>query len=186
MAEESVLPAGSPVPDEIVRSIQIHARAETVFGVVSEPGWFINDGEYREHKIIRQGSIVRVIDPVHGSFQISIEKREPPNRLMFRWLGGGLGEISDAPNNTVDFIIDPAGSPHVDLVQLTVKERGFARIDVDEALRRRNYEENYRGWVEQLELARGLAEKKNGEKKKPAKEDGETKDAEAENTGTGE
>lgn len=174
MAEESVLPAGSPVPDEIVRSIQIHARAETVFKVVSEPGWFINDGEYREHKIVRQGSIVRVVDPVHGSFQISIETREPPNRLKFRWLGGGLGEISDAPNNTVEFIIDPAGSPHIDLVQLTVKERGFARIDVDEALRRRNYEENSRGWVQQLEVARGLAEKKKAERKDAEEKEVET------------
>lgn len=158
MADDSVLPADGPVPDEIVRSIQIHARAETVFGIIREPGWFINDGEYRAHKITRQGSIVRVVDPVHGSFQLAIERHEAPNRLMFRWLGGGMGEISDAPHNTVEFIIDPAGSPKINLVRLTVKERGFAKLGVDEALRRRNYVENARGWEQQLEIARVLAE----------------------------
>src|SRR5699024_11083469 len=107
MADEPVLPPGSPIPDEIVRSVLIHASAEEVFAVIREPGWFINDGEYREHKITRQGAVTQVVDPVHGSFQLAIEAHEPPNRIRFRWLGGGLGEISDAPNNTVEFVIDP-------------------------------------------------------------------------------
>ena len=158
MADASVLPADSPVPDEIVRSALIHAAAERVFAIISEPGWFINDGEYREHKITRQGAITQVVDRVHGSFQLAIELREPPNRIRFRWLGGGLGAISDAPNNTVEFIIDPAGTAKRNLVRLTVRERGFAKLGLDEAVRRRNFEENYRGWEQQLRVARELAE----------------------------
>lgn len=158
MADEPVLPAGGRVPDEIVRSVLIGASAEKVFSIVREPGWFINDGEYREHTIVKHGPVTQVIDPVHGSFQLAMEVHEPPNRIAFRWLGGGLGEISDAPNNTVEFVIDPAGTPARNLVRLTVRERGFARIVVDEAVRRRNYEENVRGWEQQLELARRLAE----------------------------
>ena len=158
MADESALPAGAPVPDEIVRSVMVAASAERVFAVIREPGWFINDGEYREHQIVRHGPVTEVIDPVHGRFQLGIEAHEAPYRIFFRWLGGGLGEISDAPNNTVEFVIDPAGSASRNLVRLTVRERGFARLGLDEAVRRRNYEENLRGWEEQLELARGLAE----------------------------
>lgn len=158
MADEPVLPPGSPIPDEIVRSVLIHASAEEVFAVIREPGWFINDGEYREHKITRQGAVTQVIDPVHGSFQLAIEAHEPPNRIRFRWLGGGLGEISDAPNNTVEFVIDPAGTAKRNLVRLTVRERGFAKLGLDESVRRRNYEENYRGWEQQLGVAKRLAE----------------------------
>ena len=158
MAEEPVLPAGSPVPDEIVRSALIHASAERVFAIIREPGWFINDGEYRKHKITRHGAMTQVVDPVHGAFQLSIEAHEPPNRVLFRWLGGGIGEISDAPNNTVEFVIDPAGTAKRNLVRLTVRERGFAKLGVDESLRRRNYEENYRGWEQQLAVAKSLAE----------------------------
>ena len=158
MADEPVLPPGSPIPDEIVRSALIHASAEEVFAVIREPGWFINDGEYREHRITRQGAITQVVDPVHGSFQLAIEAHEPPNRVRFRWLGGGLGEISDAPNNTVEFVIDPAGTAKRNLVRLTVRERGFAKLGLDESVRRRNYEENYRGWEQQLGVAKALAE----------------------------
>lgn len=158
MADDSASPAGGPVRDEIVRSVLIHASAETVFAVIREPGWFINDGEYREHTITRHGPLTEVIDPVHGRFQLSIEAHEPPNRIFFRWLGGGLGEISDAPNNTVEFVIDPAGTATRNLVRLTVRERGFAKLGLDEAVRRRNYEENLHGWEQQLGVARDLAE----------------------------
>ena len=158
MADEPVLPAGSPVPDEIVRSVLIKASAETVFAVIREPGWFINDGEYREHRIARHGPVTEVIDPVHGRFQLGIEAEQSPHRIFFRWLGGGIGEISDAPNNTVEFVIDPAGTAKRNLVRLTVRERGFAKLGLDEAVRRRNYEENYRGWEKQLGIARERAE----------------------------
>lgn len=157
MADESVLPADAAVPDEISRSVVIDASAETVFAIVREPGWFLNDGEYRQHEISVDGPVTRVIDPVHGSFQLATEVNEPPHRIAFRWLGGGLGEISDAPNNTVEFIIDPVGTAARDQVRLTVRERGFARLGIDEDLRRRNYEENLAGWKQQLEVARGLA-----------------------------
>lgn len=158
MADGSILPTTSPVPDEIVRSALIHASAEKVFAIVREPGWFINDGEYREHTITQQGGMTEVIDPVHGRFQLAIEVHEPPNRVRFRWLGGGIGEISDAPNNTVEFVIDPAGTAKRNLVRLTVRERGFAKLGLDESVRRRNYEENFRGWEQQLGVAKLLAE----------------------------
>src|SRR5699024_6056735 len=90
MADESVLPANEPVPDEIVRSILIKASAERVFAVIGEPGWFLNDGEYREHRISEHGPVTQVTDPIHGTFQLAVEAHEPPNRVAFRWLGGGL------------------------------------------------------------------------------------------------
>ena len=158
MADAQSLPADAPVPDEIVHSVLIDASAEKVFAVIREPGWFINDGEYREHEVTTSGPVTRVVDPVHGSFQLAIEAHEPPNRVAFRWLGGGLGEISDAPNNTVEFVIDPAGTAARNSVRLTVRERGFAKLGLDEAVRRRNYEENLHGWQQELELARRLAE----------------------------
>ncbi|AXK46384.1 polyketide cyclase [Brachybacterium saurashtrense] len=158
MADEPSSPSTGAVPDEIVRSVLIGASAERVFAIVREPGWFLNDGEYREHTVTRYGPVTQVDDPVHGSFQLAIEAHEPPHRIFFRWLGGGLGDISDAPHNTVEFLIDPAGTAARNLVRLTVKERGFAKLGLDESVRRRNYEENLHGWKQQLELAKQLAE----------------------------
>lgn len=147
------------VPDEIVRRIRIKATAEAVFAIVREPGWFINDGEYRKHDVQTAGGISRVVDPVHGTFSLSATVHEPPHRVGFRWLGGGIGAISDA-SNTVEFTIDPVGSAMSNEVRLTVRERGFGRLSEVAAVRRKNYEENSKGWDQQLELARELAEKR--------------------------
>ena len=173
MADDGTPPADAPVPDEIEHSVLIQASAEKVFAIVREPGWFINDGEYRAHEVTTSGPVTRVVDPVHGSFQISIEVHEPPNRVAFRWLGGGLGEISDAPNNTVEFVIDPAGTSARNQVRLTVRERGFAKLGLDESVRRKNYEENLHGWQQELDLAKRLAENGRGAAPSPESDDSE-------------
>ncbi|MFC7374867.1 MULTISPECIES: SRPBCC domain-containing protein [unclassified Brachybacterium] len=142
------------VPDEIMRSIHIDASAETVFAIISEPGWFINDGEYRPHEIEIDGDVARVVDPVHGEFSLGIEALEPPRRAVFTWLGGQAGAFDDCPKNTVEFTIEPDGNG----VQLTVRERGFAEISSDAAVRRERFEDNTKGWIEELAVARTLAE----------------------------
>lgn len=141
------------VPDEIVRSIRIAADAQTVFDIVSEPGWFINDGTYREHSIDSDGTTARVTDPVHGTFEIGIVELDPPRHAVFRWLGGDAGAIADAPQNIVAFTIEPDD----DGVVLTVRETGFASLDADAVDRRRRFEENSAGWEEELLVARDRA-----------------------------
>ena len=141
------------VPDEILRSIHIEASAETVFAIISEPGWFINDGEYREHRITTEGEVSRVVDPVHGTFDIGTVELDPPRRAVFRWLGGEAGALEEFPANTIEFTIEPEG----DGVLLSVRETGFSRISADAAERRRRFEDNTQGWLEELAVARTLA-----------------------------
>lgn len=143
------------VPDEIVRTIHIDASAETVFAIISEPGWFINDGEYRRHEIESDGGVSRVVDPVHGEFSFGVEVLEPPRRAVFRFLGGVAEALEDFRDNTIEFTIEPDGEG----VRLTVRERGFAGISSDAAVSRRRFEENTSGWLEELEVARTLAER---------------------------
>jgi uncharacterized protein YndB with AHSA1/START domain len=144
------------VPDEVVRSVHVEASAETVFEVISEPGWFINDGEYREHEIRRDGASAIVVDPVHGEFEIGIVELDPPRRAVFRWLGGDAGSLKDFPSNLVEFTIeDQEGG-----VLLTVRETGFAGLDEDAAARRARFESNDSGWVEELAVAKTQAEQR--------------------------
>ncbi|MGP9536434.1 SRPBCC domain-containing protein [Brachybacterium sp. AOP43-C2-M15] len=145
------------VPDEILRSIHVAASAETVFDVISEPGWFINDGEYREHRITREGPTAIVVDPVHGGFQIGTVELDPPRRAVFRWLSGVAGALEDGPATTIEFTIEPEGEG----VRLTVRETGFAGISTD-AERRARYEDNLGGWIEELDVARVQAEARAG------------------------
>ncbi|MFS4490191.1 SRPBCC domain-containing protein [Dietzia kunjamensis] len=142
------------VPDEIVRSIRIDAEAQTVWGIVSEPGWFINDGEWTEHEITTEGDVSRVVDPVHGEFSIRTVELDPPRRAVFRWLGGQVGSVDEFPSNTIEFTVEPQGSG----VVLTVRETGFAGLSSDAVVRRQRFEENSAGWETELDLARRRAE----------------------------
>ncbi|MCT1432810.1 SRPBCC domain-containing protein [Dietzia maris] len=142
------------VPDEIVRSIRIDAQAQTVWGIVSEPGWFINDGEWTEHEITTEGDVSRVVDPVHGEFSIRTVELDPPRRAVFRWLGGQVGSVDEFPSNTIEFTVEPQGSG----VVLTVRETGFAGLSSDAVVRRQRFEENSAGWATELDLARRRAE----------------------------
>ena len=56
-------------------------------------------------------------------------------------------------------------------MRLTVRERGFAKLGLDEAVRRKNYEENLHGWQQELDLAKSLAE--NGRGAAPSPESGD-------------
>lgn len=152
--EQDSTALGDEVPDEIERSIRIAASPQQVWDVISEPGWFINDGEPRAHEVIRDGDQVRVTDPVHGSFVLRVEVEDPPHRSVVRWLGGDAGEIDERSTNTVEFTI----TPDPDGCVLTVRERGFASLDEDARARRRRYEENTAGWIEELALAQRVAE----------------------------
>ena len=156
MTGETVPLTIDDVPDEIVRSIHVEASAETVFDVISEPGWFINDGEYREHEIRRDGASSTVVDPVHGEFQIGTVELDPPRRAVFRWLGGDAGSLEEFPTNTIEFTIEPDG----DGVRLTVRETGFAGISADAAERRARFEANDSGWLEELDVAKVQAERR--------------------------
>ena len=142
------------VPNEIVRSIRIDAEAQTVWGIVSEPGWFINDGEWTEHEITTVGDVSRVVDPVHGEFSIRTVELDPPRRAVFCWLGGQVGSVDEFPSNTIEFTVEPQGAG----VVLTVRETGFAGLSSDAVVRRQRFEENSAGWETELDLARRRAE----------------------------
>lgn len=143
------------VPDEIHRSIRIDADAATVWGIVSEPGWFINDGTWTVHEVTTDGDISRVVDPVHGEFSLRTVELDPPRRAVFHWLGGRAGNIEagELSANTIEFLIEPEGAG----VVLTVRESGFAGMDDDDMVRRRRFEENSAGWETELAVARDRA-----------------------------
>lgn len=153
-AEADPEPTTDDVPDEIVRSIDIAAPPQTVWDIVSEPGWFINDGRWTDHEITIEGDVSRVVDPVHGEFSIRTVELDPPRRAVFRWLGGQVGSLDEFPSNTIEFTIEPREAG----VVLTVRETGFADLSADAVVRRQRFEENTEGWAAELELARTRAE----------------------------
>ena len=138
------------VADRIERSVAIAATPERVWAIVSEPGWWINEGTIRPHRIEDQGDgVVVVHDPTHGASRLRVERLDPPRYAAFRWLGregeAGAGTLAE-------FWVEEAAAG----VTLRVVESGLDTIPEDE--RATYLRENTSGWETELAAARTAAE----------------------------
>lgn len=140
--------------DRIERSIEIEADVGHVWTLVSEPGWWVNDGRIVEHKIQTDGDRSTVTDPMHGDFVIRTVRLEPPHYAAFRWLSGKGGTREPEEQSTlVEFWIQerPTGG-----VSLRVVESGLDALDLSEQQRRTMLVDNTEGWEQELAAARTL------------------------------
>ncbi len=135
--------------DSIETFIDINATRERVWELVSEPGWWINNGVLGGHVVDRTGDECLVTDAELGVFTVGVVSTEPLERAVFTWHPGG----DDVPRTTVEFVLLDA-APGV--VKVRVTETGFAAMSPE--AHARNYGANVEGWGEELALARAAAE----------------------------
>jgi len=133
--------------DRVERQITIQAPASRVWSLISEPGWYINDGAIVEHTLERSGDVTTVHDPTHGTFHCRTVELDEPHYAAFRWLDSSDDE---APSTLVEFWIDQVTA---DSVVLRVAESGFASLPGTAEERRRKLEGNRDGWSIELGLA---------------------------------
>jgi uncharacterized protein YndB with AHSA1/START domain len=142
-------------PDRIEREITINAPLDRVWDLVTEPGWWIGEGEDSGKERRREGGL-DVIDGRHGRFPVIVEKVEPRTYVAYRWASGFPGEMPADGNSTlVEFWL----SEREDAVLVRVVESGFATLAVDGETRDRAVEGNTKGWAQQCELLRTRAER---------------------------
>src|SRR5699024_3012593 len=93
--------------DRIEREITMAAPRAQVWELVSEPGWWINDGVITAHEIEPDGpDRVIVHDPEHGRFVVAIVDQQPQEYAAFRWYSGPaaarrLGELHEDASTLV-------------------------------------------------------------------------------------
>ena len=136
--------------DRIERSITIAATPERVWQIVSEPGWWINGGTIRPHRIEDAGDGTSIVhDEEHGAFHIRTERLDPPRYAAFRWLGRadekGAGTLTE-------FWVEEAAEG----VTLRVIESGLENVPQSE--RSEYLRDNTQGWETELGAARTAAE----------------------------
>ena len=136
--------------DRIERSITIAATPQRVWPIVSEPGWWINEGSVRPHRIDHNGDgTVTVHDQTHGAWRIRIEQLDEPRYAAFRWLGR---EHQEGAGTLTEFWLDEVEGG----VTLRVVESGLDNIPEE---RREAYlRENTQGWEQELAAARAAAQ----------------------------
>jgi uncharacterized protein YndB with AHSA1/START domain len=148
------------VQDKIEREITINAPIERVWPLVSEPGWWIGDGDTSGQKRYKEGELEVVEDPRYGKFPLRVEGSEEFRYVAFRWISqvaaGPSGAESGKETTTlVEFWLSelPGGATLVRVV-----ESGFASLPGTEESRRQAFEGNTEGWHQQLDILKSRAE----------------------------
>jgi len=138
--------------DRIERTIEINADRERVWGLISEPGWWINEGTIHEHRIEQDGDISVVHDAKHGAFRIRTVQLDRPDYAAFRWLSQDETAESEEFTLVEFWIRDAPGGG----VTVRVVESGFDALNVSEPERRTKIEENTEGWEIELGAAKAF------------------------------
>lgn len=147
--------------DRIERETAIAAPPARVWELVTEPGWWINDGRLAEHRVEPDGPGRMIVhDPVHGAFAVRTVAERPQEYVAFRWYSGvsgarRRGALDAAASTLVEFHVTALTET---TTRLRVVESGFDALDEDAAARRSMFEENSEGWAVELALARAGAE----------------------------
>lgn len=146
------------LPDTIEREITINAPVDVVWPLVSEPGWWINEGEIREHTVEAIGdNIWKVSDIKHGDWKIEVTESDEPRTVAFRWLAGEDDQgRADQLRTLVRFTLEPTDGG----TTVRVIESGFTTGTVDEK-RRETYDANTQGWEIELAAAKTYLENDN-------------------------
>lgn len=146
------------VPDTIEREIVIAAPVDAVWPLVSEPGWWINEGEIREHAIEPAGDNVwKVTDVKHGEWLIEVVQSTEEQSVSYRWLAGGP-DSNDGSGDRLRTLVEFTLEPVTDGTVVRVVESGFSVGTVDQK-RRDDYDGNTLGWEAELSAAKTYLEK---------------------------
>lgn len=166
MSEQPLTPppqrADADSPNELAKDLDaLRVRGTVPCGVrrawdfVTQPGWFINDGELRDHVVStpEPGSHL-VLDPVYGEFLFEDLDVVPPTQYTSR--GSHTGGDTEAPATIVSFSLrelEPPTGATGGVTEIVITETGFAGLGQDDETRRQAIRANVSAWVLELRLA---------------------------------
>ncbi|MFA1822620.1 SRPBCC domain-containing protein [Virgibacillus oceani] len=138
--------------DRIERQVFIAASLQIVWDMVSQPAWWVGDKPGPDSVRI-DGTRIEA-ETRYGTFPVLIEKSDPPNYLVCRWASSFPGEEPREGNSTlVEFTLTAKDGG----TQLRVVESGFSGLEVSAEEQGKFFEENRKGWKQQLAVLRQRA-----------------------------
>lgn len=140
--------------NRIEQEVFIAAPLDEVWPLVSEPAWWVGDGPGPDRVNI-QGNRVVAETAKYGTFPVLIDQTEAPRYLACRWASSFPGEEPSEGNSTlVAFRL----SEEIGGTRVRVIESGFAHLAVSQDEQQRAFNENAKGWAQQLGVLRQRAE----------------------------
>lgn len=141
--------------DRIEHRISIRAAADTVWDLVSRPGWWIPGTRTAPARGPGRMAVEHGLD--HKPYVIDVVRVEPRGYVAFRWAAAFGGATPASGTATlVECYVTPAG----DEVDVAVAESGFGVLDLPEALRVSQREGALGNWRYELASLRTEAEKR--------------------------
>jgi uncharacterized protein YndB with AHSA1/START domain len=147
------------VPEQIERETVIAAPVERVWALLTEAEhlgrWFGDAGAELD---LRPGGALSLSWERYGTVRGRVVDVEAPRRFSYRW--AVLPESFDSEpvegNSTlVEFTLEAAGEG----TRLRVVESGFDKLFVDPEQRNQRYEDNTKGWGDELAELAAYAER---------------------------
>ncbi len=129
--------------DSVEADVHVSADIEAVWRLVSEPGWWINDGPFGDHELDRdEDGLFHVNDPEVGTWLVAREDEDPMDVASFRWFPLASDEFPEDGTTLVEFSLSEEDGK----VVLHVEESGLSRVSDDPEVVRQTWEDRSGDW----------------------------------------
>jgi uncharacterized protein YndB with AHSA1/START domain len=151
---QTIVNHADEIADRIEREILINAPIERAWRLVSEPGWWIGDGDRSNQTVTRTGDVVIVEDPRYGRFAVLPVSADTSRYVSFR----GAVDTGKVPAEHTATLVEFFLTEQDGGTLLRVVESGFTlAVPIDQ--RAEAVEGNIKGWEMQLDHARQVTER---------------------------
>lgn len=131
----------------IEREIFIQAGIDHVWSLVSKVGFWVGE-ELNFGTDAVEGEMTTIDTEQYGSFPVQVDRLDAPTYAAYRWASSDPGALPTDRNSTlVEFrLVEQDGG-----VMVHVTESGFAQLAGSAERRQTAYNDNTKGWGQQLE-----------------------------------
>ena len=134
--------------DRVEVDCGIATSVENVWAVVSEPGWWVNDGPVDDHEVaLDDEGIYHVTDPEAGEWLVEKADEDPMDVVAFRWYPIASDELPDEYATRVEISLSEEG----DSVNVHIEESGLSSVSDDEDEARQMWDDEAGMWAEALD-----------------------------------
>ncbi len=141
--------------DRVEVDCGIATSVENVWAVVSEPGWWVNDGPVDDHEVtLDDEGIYHVTDPEAGEWLVEKADEDPMDVVAFRWYPIASDELPDEYATRVEISLSEEG----DSVSVHIEESGLSSVSDDEDEARQMWDDEAGMWAEALDAIKAHLE----------------------------